>query len=267
MNKRAQGRSRYAELLSGRLRDRVAVVGGAAGQVGEGIVAALLTAGARVYAPARSMRRLDDLRRRLERSLGDVELERLRPIEAEAGTPAGAIDLRDRILAAESRVDTVVASLGGWWQGASLVDLDEARWLQIMASNLTSHWSFARAFLPPLSSHAESSRALGAYTFITGPGAARPVPGAGPISAAGAAVRMMTQVLRLEMATSPLRINEIMPFAVMTADRAGNGAIDQDDVGALAALVAANLRSRNENIELRSPEQVADYAHSKASSE
>src|SRR5437764_11069977 len=97
----------------GRLEGKVSLVLGGAGFVGEGIVRSFLEEGAFVIVPSRSPDRLQGLRK----LLGPLANERLVTVPANTGTLQGAEALRDQILQRMKRLDTVVASLGGFREG------------------------------------------------------------------------------------------------------------------------------------------------------
>src|SRR5436190_22512540 len=101
----------------GRLEGKISLVLGGAGYVGEGIVRSFLEEGAFVIVPSRSQERLNGLRKLV--GGGD----RLVTVPANVGSLQGAAGLRDQILSKMGRLDAVVASLGGWWQGAKLIEL------------------------------------------------------------------------------------------------------------------------------------------------
>ncbi len=194
----------YARLIAVSLRGHVIVVAGGAGVAGECVVAALLARGATVAVPSRSGPRLERLRAvhdcpDLHTYLGAMD------------SADGAADVCARIVADLGQIHGVVASLGGWWAGHALVDLPEATWRELLDVNLTSHFLAARAFLPALVNHrspaargaiesgAIAPRRRGVYLTLNGIAADKAVANSGPISATGAAQRMMLRVLAEEL--------------------------------------------------------------------
>ncbi|WP_242063193.1 SDR family NAD(P)-dependent oxidoreductase [Nostoc sp. FACHB-892] len=96
------------------LENKVALILGGAGNVGEGIVRAFLKAGTIVAVPSRKVEKLEELRTYLgELAQGD----RFIPIVGEIGQIDSAESIRDQLLKQFGRLDAVVASLGGWWFG------------------------------------------------------------------------------------------------------------------------------------------------------
>jgi NAD(P)-dependent dehydrogenase (short-subunit alcohol dehydrogenase family) len=180
---------------------RVLVAGGAGG-VGEGIVRSLLLAAHVVIVPSRSDAKLDLLRGRLE----DIApAERLETVVAQIGEPAGAERLRDQLASGGERVHAVIASLGGWWDGGKLIDMQPADWDRVMDETLRTHFVVARTFVPML-----QRQGGGRYIAIGGGAAIAPIPGAAVISIAGAAQLMLTRALRAEVDDPAVDIFELV---------------------------------------------------------
>lgn len=190
-----------SDQASGDLSGRVFVVAGGAGVAGEAVVAALIRHGATVAVPSRSAQRLARLR-------DTIGSPRLHPVPADLTDLDQAAVARDQIIATLGPIDGVVASLGAWWEGATLAELDLATWRRILDDNLTSHFVTARTFLPVL-----ADRPGAVYVALAGIAALKPVPNAGPISVTGAAQTMLLRVLAAELADRPVRLHEI---AVLT---------------------------------------------------
>src|SRR5438105_3496784 len=164
----------------GRLDGKVSLVLGGAGYVGEGIVRSFLEEGAFVIVPSRSQERLNGLRKLVGGG------ERLVTVPANVGSPQGAESLKTQILTKMGRLDAVVASLGGWWQGAQLIDLSIDELGKVLNDNLISHFVAAKAFIPALTKFPGSS-----YTMIAGLAGEIPMAGSGPVSIAMAAQQAM----------------------------------------------------------------------------
>jgi NAD(P)-dependent dehydrogenase (short-subunit alcohol dehydrogenase family) len=122
---------------------RVAVIG-ASGDVGRGITAALLDRGHQVIAVARNASRLDALRQ----SCGAPPT-----LEVLAGSVAADADAAQ--LAAElcnrcGRPDAVVVTVNAPRQPGSLLELRSDAFAALIAQDLVSHFTAARAFVPLL---------------------------------------------------------------------------------------------------------------------
>lgn len=203
-------------------------VAGGAGAVGEGIARQLLRAGARVVITSRSPDKLADVDDRLRAEAGDDAP--LVTVEGDLATPDAAARLRDDVLDRVGQLDAVVASLGGWWSGPRVVDLDLATWQDVLDRGLTAHFATATAFLPVVADHDGAS-----YTMINGAGGvAGPVAGSGPVSVSAAGQAMLTKVLAAEHADDPVRINALVLMTPVITRKRPEGRADwltADDAG------------------------------------
>lgn len=210
------------------LEGTLILVAGGAGAVGEGITGALLRAGARVIVPSRSERKLAELGARLQPGAGG----RLVTLNGDVSDPADADRLRAEIAGKFGPLDAVVASLGGWWQGPPVAELDLAAWDAVMRERLVSHFVCARAFAPALVEH------RGIHIFINGASAHYPVPGSGPVSIAGAALLMLARVMAAEGKPEGVTYRSVVLETSIVTRAAPHGAPDwltADEVGRFVA--------------------------------
>ena len=170
------------------LSTRRAVVIGGTGRVGEGIVSAWLEAGAEVVVPSRTSGRIAALRAELPDLAANG---RLHLIEHEYTEFDTAVQFADRVEEEVGQVSDVIASIGGWWQGKALWEVDEAEWNRFFVELATAHVATARAWIPRLSPS-------GSYHLILGGSATTPVPGSSLINMEQAALKMMHEVLSAE---------------------------------------------------------------------
>ena len=215
------------------------LVAGGTGGVGEGIVRALLDAGHTVVVPSRSAAKLDLLRNRL----GVARAHRLIAVVGNVAARDGALAVREHVRREVERLDAIVASLGGWWEGGPLIDVSDDLWDELMNEFLRAHFVFARNFIPVLRAHPGGGRYIG----IGGGAAYFPVPNAAPVSIAAAAQLMMTRALRAELPDPELDILElVVDGPVHTRDSAGIAQPDwitADEVGAVVADLVADGRT------------------------
>lgn len=218
---------------------RTVLVAGAAGGVGEGIVRALLADGElRVVATSRDPGRLALLEQRVGGAAGNGaggQAGRLVSIAGDAGDPAGAAAIAARVRAEFGPLAVAIASLGaGWWEGPPLLETEPAAWDTVMREMLTTHFVFARTFVPEL------LRAPGGlYLGIGGGAAFHPMPGASIVSVAAAAQLMLTRALATELRGAEVRIAELaVNGPIHTRESAGFADpawITADDVGGVVA--------------------------------
>jgi len=117
------------------LRDRTVVVTGASSGIGRSLAVALVGAGARVVAAARSADKLEQL----AAALGPA----LRPVVADVAAP----DAVQRLADAAGPVDAVVNN-AGLGHVEPFLDADPRRWQATLDVNLIGALLVARAFLP-----------------------------------------------------------------------------------------------------------------------
>jgi NAD(P)-dependent dehydrogenase (short-subunit alcohol dehydrogenase family) len=115
-----------------------------------------------------------------------------------------AEQLRAELMADLGRIDHVVASLGGWWQGQLLTDISLELWHTLMNNSLTAHFITAKTFIPLV----QASK--GSYTLINGGGALHPVPTAGPVSVSASGQLMLGNVLAAENKGFGVRVNNLV---------------------------------------------------------
>ena len=206
---------------------RVVVAGGTDG-VGEGVVRRHLAAGAQVLVPTRSLQRAEEFRA----VLGEAATDGLQLVVHDYTTFEGA----ERLVAeARSRlggVDEVVASVGGWWSGRRLWEVDDADWTIAFVGLATTHLALARAFVPLLPP-------FGTYTVVVGESATVPVPSSGLVSMQQSALLMMRDVLQAEL-DGGRRVFALVLGPVRTrhvSDEAGW--VTSDQIGEVAVALAA----------------------------
>ncbi|WP_022835751.1 SDR family NAD(P)-dependent oxidoreductase [Salisaeta longa] len=212
------------------LHDKVVLIAGGAGEVGEGLVRAFLAEGPTVVVPSRSDDKLDALRERLEAD------DRLVSWTGDVGSEAGSAALRDWGADTAGPLDAVVASLGSWWQGAPLTEVPLDTWHRLIDMGLTAHFVMAKTFVPVLAGRSGAS-----YTLISGAGALHPVPGSGPISVSAAAQLLLKDVLAAESET--VRINTLLLATPVITRPCPDGPDDwltADDAGAHAVHLASD---------------------------
>ncbi|MCK9249424.1 MAG: SDR family oxidoreductase [Solirubrobacteraceae bacterium] len=220
-----------------RLDGRTAVVCGGAGEVGEGIAAALLHAGARVAVPSRSPDRLADLEQRLEAA--GVPVARLIPVvgDLSAGESA-ARRLAADVVRLGGPPDLVVAALGGWDSGPPLADVPLEQWERTVHDGLRAHHLAVRAFIPALRGRPGSG-----YVMINGAAARYPVAGSGAVSTVAAGELMAAQVLAAEEAGHGIQVEAYVLGPVGTRSR-GDAAAWMATAQGVGEVIAARAASR-----------------------
>ena len=227
------------------------LVAGGAGAVGEGIACALLRAGARVIVPSRSQAKLDELAAHLGPGAGG----RLVPLQGNVGDPEDAERLRAHIAASFGPLDAVVASIGGWWQGPPVAEVDLGVWDAVLRERLVAHFLCARAFAPSLTGH------HGIYVIVNGASAHFPVPGSGLVSIAGSGLLMLARVLAAEGRPDGVTYRSVvLETSVITraAPEGGPEWLTADEVGRFIARLIAEGGGEDPIVRLQFKNQVPE---------
>lgn len=192
------------------LTEKVAVVAGGAGGVGEGIVRSLLEHGATVVVPVRTPSKIVQL----TDYVADVQRGELITLHANIGTENGARELSD-FLTQKFRggIDVAVATLGGWWQGLPLTSIDLNTWNRVLASNLTTHFLAIRTLVPCLIPN------RGMYIHVNGFSAEQAYPHAAPVAMSAAAQKSLMMTLSEEVKPLGLKVYELILGPVQTRER------------------------------------------------
>jgi NAD(P)-dependent dehydrogenase (short-subunit alcohol dehydrogenase family) len=197
--------------VTGRLRDKVAVVTGA-GSVGpgwgNGRAAAALFAreGASVFAVDRSTDALADTVELIRSEGGRVE-----PFTGDVTDPAAVRELVDACRRAFGRIDVLVNNVGGSRPGGP-AELDEADWHDQLEVNLTSTYLTCRYALPVMRAQRAGAIVNTASTSgIRWTGAAQV-----GYAAAKAGVIQLTRVLAVQYAAEGIRANTVVPGQLHT---------------------------------------------------
>ena len=236
-----------------RLGGKVALVLGGSGEVGEGVVRALLGAGAVVAVCSRDNARLSAIHDRLP-----VEWDgRYVPVVGDLSTPAGARAVGERVEVVCGRLDVVVASIGAWWHKAPIIFSTLEDWQRVLATNLTLHYLAATALLPLINKRAGSS-----YVFINSAAADVPVPNSGLMSVSAHAALMLMRVLASEHRHEPVRVNALVLGTPILSRSRPDGDTDwltAGEVGEYVAwLVSDRSTTRGQIVRFNSRSQLLD---------
>lgn len=213
--------------------------------MGEGIVRQLLQAGMRVLVQSRSQERIDALAAHLGNPAAMYD------VVGDINDESALEELQSKVRATKHELDAVVATIGSWWSGPALIDLDLATYERVMHERLTTHFLVAKTFLKEIQDRPGSS-----YTFIHGASGFVPIANSGPVSIAGAAQVMMKDVFAKELDNKAVRINLLsMMSAIATRSHPSDNpeSITADDVGKYVAhLVVSDMRGETIKFKHRS---------------
>lgn len=198
------GETRADPLAPFSMRDRTAVVTGAAGGLGRAFALALAGTGAAVACLDRDEAGLDET----VEMIGPGALAVVADVADEA-----AVAFAAETVGAwrEGRLDILVNNAGLATPPARLGEVSVADWDRAVAVNLRGVFLCTRAFLPPLLASAHASVVnIASYLGLKGVYPGFPVT-AMPYAATKAAIVGITRQLAIEYADAGLRVNAIAP--------------------------------------------------------
>ncbi|PRZ43705.1 NADP-dependent 3-hydroxy acid dehydrogenase YdfG [Antricoccus suffuscus] len=168
------------------------VVVGATGFLGSRLVRLLADREEHVVGVGRDTERLA--------ALGDD----IRTYQVDMADPHQAAMTVDTIVTDVGPPRAVIAALGGWYVEDETVDVTIERWEGTLRANLTTHFVSAKSFAPALGG------ADPAYIALNGIASHYPCVGSVAVSAAGAAQRMLIDVLAAETIGRAVRFHELV---------------------------------------------------------
>jgi NAD(P)-dependent dehydrogenase (short-subunit alcohol dehydrogenase family) len=187
------------------LEGRIALVTGAAGNLGKALCSALADAGARVAMIDRNSAALSRVAAELPDS---AQAEGFSADVSDATSVSGAVDsIRQRF----GRIDILANVAGGFRMGTTLEETDDATWDLMMDLNARSVFNFCRAVVPLMKTQG-SGRIINvsARAALAGKGLM------GPYCASKAAVITLTESLSVELKDHGINVNCILPGTVDT---------------------------------------------------
>lgn len=214
------------------LAGKVALVTGGTGALGQAVTRRFLADGATVAAPFI----VDAERDRLQAGVDAAAKDRLLLVRADVTDERAVADLVNTLQARHRRLDVLVTLVGGF-AGGGLVETDRATWDQMLALNLTSVFTAARAVVP-LMVAARRGRVITIGSRAVVP------PGGGFIAytASKSGVIAFTQALAQELRGTGVTANCVLPSTMDTpANRAAMPDADRRDwvpVDGVASVIA-----------------------------
>ena len=127
------------------LGNKLVVVAGGAGEIGERITRMFLQQGARVLVPSRSKEKL----KALGTSLMDISTGELIPLETDVGTPQGLKTLTAAI-EKEGALRAAVSAVGSFWQGPSCMEVPAAELRSVFQGSFFPYVGLTQALIPAL---------------------------------------------------------------------------------------------------------------------
>lgn len=219
------------------LAGRVAIVTGGTGALGQAVTLRLLADGATVTVPYVEEREAE----RLQAQLRPGQRDRVLLTRADVTDATAMAGFVDAVLGQHRRIDILISLVGGFAAG-TLLETDRATWDRMLALNLTSLFTAARAVTPAMT-------AAGHGRVITVGSRAVLPPAAGFLAytVAKSGVIAFTQAVAQELRGTGVTVNCVLPSTMDTpANRAAmpdsdrRGWVPVESVAAVIAFLASD---------------------------
>jgi NAD(P)-dependent dehydrogenase (short-subunit alcohol dehydrogenase family) len=178
------------------LEGKVILMTGGSGGLGQSVIPAFVSAGARVIA--------GDLQP-LSRPPAEVT-----PIKVDVTDEVDVHRLVDEAIRTFGRVDALVNLVGGFAEGR-VVDTNISTWQRMLTMNLTSAFLLSKAVLPHM-----LERRTGRILHIAARAALVPFPGAAAYIVSKSGLIALIRTLSLELGESGVTVNGILPNTIDT---------------------------------------------------
>ena len=224
------------------LAQRVALVTGGAGALGQAVTTRLLAGGAAVCVPVEFAADAD----RLRQAVPDAERGRLALDTVDVTDLEAMTSLAASVVARHGRIDVLVTIVGGF-AGGALVETDRATWDRMLAVNLTSTFVATRAVVPHM-----VTAGRGRIVTIASRAVVPPAGGFIAYTTAKSGVIAFTRALAHELRPHGITVNSILPSTMDTA--ANRTAMPESDpagwvpVDAVADAIAFLVRDESAHL-------------------
>ena len=186
-----------------RLKDKIAIVTGAAGGFGEGIAQLFASEGANVV-------------------VADINGDGAKKVASAIGSAALAVtcdvtkraDIDALVKATQAfggRVDIVVNNAGWSHKNGPLLDVDEATFDKVYDINVKSIFHMIHAVVPVMRAQKSDQRESGSIINIGSTAGIRPRPGLTWYNSSKGAVNLLSKSLAVDLAPDRIRVNVICP--------------------------------------------------------
>ena len=228
--------------MAAQLADRVAVVTGGTGALGQAVTLRFLAEGAVVAVPYAVAEERD----RLQQRVAPADRSRLVVEPVDVTDLAEMRDFAARLVASRRTIDILVAAVGGF-AGGSLLETDAATWKRMLDLNLTTAFSATKAVLPRM-----VEARYGRVVIVASRAVVPPGPGFIAYTVAKAGAIAFTQALAQEVREQGVTVNAVLPSTMDTpANRAAMPDSDRKGwvpVEAVADAIAGLARQASAHI-------------------
>lgn len=195
--------ARYGAALS----QTVCLVAGGTGALGRAVSLEFLTEGAAVVTTYRKQPEFDELVQAAGANAARLEGHRV-----DVADEAAIRQLVEAVVARHGRLDALVNTVGGYAGGTKLAEDDGQVLDRMLALNLRSGFTLARAVLPTM-----LAAGHGSIVNIAAKAALQPSAGAAAYAASKAAALALMSALAAETSGTGVRVNSVLPSVIDTA--------------------------------------------------
>ncbi len=220
-----------------RYEDKVVVVTGAGGGVGQQLVLQLLEKGAFVAAVDVNPEALDRTKAQVDRP------ERLSIHQIDITDSSGVLQLAHEVKQTHGRVDGLINNAGIIQDFVTILKLKEDSIERLMNINFYGTMYMTRAFAPLLAERPEAF-----IGNVSSMGGFLPVPGQAIYGASKAAVKIATEGLRMELSKTTVNVSLILPGGIETDIKKNSG---------LETTNSTESEKKSAGIKVTSPEKAA----------
>ena len=195
--------------MSGRLKDRIAVITGASRGIGRAVALGFAAEGAHVILVARTVGGLEEVDDEIQKIGGKATLVPLDITDFDAIDRLGA-----SIYERWGKLDILVANAGTLGVLTPLSHLEIKAWDKLVNTNMTANWRMIRSF-EPLLKRSDAGRAI----FVTSGAAHKNKPYWGGYAMSKAALDTLVKTWAAECVNTNIKANLLSPGPTRTAMR------------------------------------------------
>jgi len=190
------------------MRDKIALVAGGTGGLGQAVSLAFLQAGAKVIVTFRKQAEFDALKKAAGANGPSFE-----GYNVDVTDESAVSQLIASIVARHGRLDAMVNTVGGYAGGVSLWDLDTKTFDQMLALNLRSGYALSRAAVRVM-----LKQKSGAIVNVASKAAVDHAAGAAAYAVSKAAAVAMIDSLAADLKGTGVRANSVLPSIIDTEE-------------------------------------------------
>lgn len=176
------------------MKEKVILITGGAGALGQTVVPAFVSTGASVV--------LGDL--------NPVKMPGVTALKADFTDQAQVRNLVDEVIRTSGRLDALINLVGGFGIGR-VVETDMSLWQRMLTMNLTSAFLLSQAVLPSM-----LQKGQGRIVHVAAQAALKPFPGAAAYIVSKSGLIGLIRTLSLELEGSGVTVNAVLPSTIDT---------------------------------------------------